>query len=316
MIEPTLFTHPVEVHPGDIWQLGRHRLLCGDSTNAQDVERLLQGEQYDLCFADPPYGIGFDKWDVPLANIQEFVMWCIASLSSQGFFALTHQLPRCLEWLNVLECSALQFKDHVVWVKRANSIVATPLFRTHESLFIYGFKNGKYVETKGLYADVKTPGILCDVVSIEAISRHISDLQLKIKRGYGSLTPITDDRHASFDGKFNMRGDSSPEYTNFTNVWSFLPEHRKKRNGRPDNHPTAKPVLLVERLLALCSSFESNIYDPFAGSGVTFIAAENMPGERCVYGCEISPTYCETIIHRWQDTTAQQAQLVEREVCQ
>jgi len=44
--------------PGDLWILGRHRLLCGDATKKEDVERLMGGKKADMVFTDPPYGLG------------------------------------------------------------------------------------------------------------------------------------------------------------------------------------------------------------------------------------------------------------------
>lgn len=309
MIAPTLFYEPVQVHYGDIWQLGQNRLLCGNSTNAQDVERLLQGEKYDLCFADPPYGIGIDKWDVALEDVSGFIALVIQHLKSGGFFALTHQMPFMIEWLYVLRSSRLKYRDHISWIKRVHTAAACQLVRCHENLFIYCDGIQPYRSTKGPYTDVKLPGVLFDVVSIEGIDRHIKDLQLKVKQGMGS--PQTDSiKRNSVYRYMGMQGDRSPEFVNFSNVWSFLPEHQRQKGNAAD-HATAKPLLLIQRLIELCTLDDALIYDVFLGSGTTIIASELLSGTRRVYGCEISPTYCEAIIHRWQEATAQQAKRVE-----
>ncbi len=100
--------------------------------------------------------------------------------------------------------------------------------------------------------------------------------------------------------------DRSPEFCNFTNVWSFLPESQRKHLRAADKHATGKPVLLMERLLTLTTPDNALIYDTFLGSGTTMIATENV-GNRRVFGMELSAEYCSAIIHRWQEHTGQQA---------
>jgi hypothetical protein len=106
----------------------------------------------------------------------------------------------------------------------------------------------------------------------------------------------------------SLRAYFDNTHENMTDVWQYP---RVSGNGRC-GHPTPKPVKMMKRILKSSSPPDSLIYDPFMGSGTTLIAAQTLSSSlRRVYGCEVSPAYCETIIHRWQDTTAQQAQLVE-----
>jgi DNA modification methylase len=293
---------------GDVWQLGKHRLYCGDSTQPKQVASLLQGNKADLIFADPPYGIDMDEWDKAIPDLPAFLQVLASHLNQGGFFAFTHQMPYMLDWLIALEKTSFKYKDHVVWVKRIVTGAALPLLRSHESLFIYSHGPAKYYKTEGTYTDVKLPGVHFDVVSIEGIDRYIKDLQAKIK-GTASPKRGSKNHHSAYTyGEENT--DRSPEIVNFTNVWSFLPEHQHQKNGMPGGHATVKPLLLIQRLIELCSSEDMLVYDPFLGSGTTLLAAEKT-GRQCI-GSELSPHHCDIALHRWEQLTNQQATLLER----
>lgn len=302
-------TQSVTVQRGDVWQLGTHRLLCGDSTNREDVARLLQGETASLIFADPPYGIGIDAWDTALPDVQGFIDLCISHLAQGGFFTLTHQMPYMVEWLHVLQGSKLRYKDHIEWIKRMATTPGAALLRSHESLFIYGYGKAHYHITKGRYSDVKVPGVFFDMVSIEGIQVYINDLRLKLNGDAHRMMKHRPTDYRGYNGTPST-SDRSPEYVNFTNVRSFLPETHHRRARKLDAHATGKPVLLVQRLLELCTPDDALIYDPFLGSGTTLISAEE--SSRRVYGMEMSPVYCSAIIERWQALTGKHALLIDR----
>ncbi len=306
-------TIPQWVQVGDIWQMGGHKLLCGNATDRQHVARLFGDEHYDFCYVDPPYGIGFDEWDKPLENVPGLIALITEYLKPGGFFALAHQLPHALDWLVALRNSSLRFKDHIAWVKRVATTNSTPLHRSHESLFVYSSApHSDYYMVKGAYTDVKLPGLLFDLITIESIKRYISDLHLKLRRGHGKqASPITRGNDETYWYMDKAGSSLSSEQVNFTNVWSFLPEGHNQKSGKIKLHPTRKPVLLLQRLLNLCTHDDSLIYDPFLGSGTTIIAAQ-VVGKRRVYGCEISPEYCDLILARWEQHTGQKATLAER----
>ena len=298
------FTETPTVQRGDLFTLGRHRLLCGDSTSHEDVARLMQGEKASLVFADPPYGMAIDTWDKPLQDIPGFILLTSQQIKQGGFFAFTQQMPHMLSWLNALEVSPLKYRDHIAWIKRHLSAITQPLPRSHENLFIYALGNATYYQTKGRYEDVKLPGVLVDVITLEGIDRYIKDLQIKARGSNPAIKDKTANHHPAYR-HMPMNSDRSPEMACFTNVWSFLPETQRYRRGNRIPHATAKPIKLIERLLILCTPEQASIYDPFLGSGTTLIAAENLH-KRCV-GMEISPEYCSVAIQRWQEMTCEKA---------
>ncbi len=85
---------------------------------------------------------------------------------------------------------------------------------------------------------------------------------------------------------------------------------RGKRAGQPGQQPAPAPVVL-EPLLTI-RGMEKFFFDPFLGSGISVLGAEMLNDERTVYGCEISPFYCERVLERWEKQSGQQAVLLER----
>lgn len=302
---------PIVCHVGDIWQLGRHRLLIGDATNPDNVQRLMGDHTADLVFCDPPYGMKVDIWDNPLPDIPGWVETIAQWVSMRGFLLLCQQMPHALPWLVALDASPLRFKDHITWVKRVATTTMLPLNRAHESLFIYSRPRASYHQTKGRYTDVKVPGVLVDIASLEGIDRHIKAIEHQLRSGQPEKARAGENNHNSYRHMRNTVSDRAPETVNFTNVWSFLPTHmaHKDHSGHK-MHATVKPLPLVTRAVELCTPPEGTVLDPFAGSGTSFIACEKS-GRTC-YGLELSPEYGALIVARWQEETQQTAQLLPR----
>ena len=217
-------------------------------------------------------------------------------------------MPAMLQWLKALEQTDFQYKEHIVWIKRIITGAMLKLLRGHESLLIYRKGDAEYIETKGRYSDVKMPGVMFDAVSITSIKRYIASLHKKIVLGIDSdlrkqskrSNPIYAYMHSISDF------DRSPEYCNFTNVWSFLPEMCTRRNKGVGQHPTMKPIKLFERLLVLCTKKGEAVFDSFAGSGTTLLAA--VKSGRICYCMEKEPKYVDLICQRYFNLTGDMPQ--------
>ena len=123
--------------PGDLWILGNHRLLCGDSTDVLAVERLMDGKKADMVFTDPPYGVSYDHTARPKPGkknhgiidndeltgqqLQEFLVAALnnADISSKSDCAAYVWFPdkRTLEFLNALGATAFAFNQTLIWKK-------------------------------------------------------------------------------------------------------------------------------------------------------------------------------------------------------
>ena len=293
------------VKSGDLWQLGNHKLICGDCTDKAVVELVMGGEKADAVITDPPYGIGIDEWDKKLDVNYLLCDW--ANLSN-SFIAFFGQMPTISDWHQVANESGMKFLEHIVWVKRV-SAPSNRLSRGHEEIFIYGLNgNSKFYKVEGKYEDVRVPGFMFDASSFEGIKRHISELEYQIKHGKKGIIGAhtkSQDLYERFNDKAHYRGNGD---VNFTNVWSFLPPSNAKRNKEFCNHPTEKPVEILERLCEMLSCDNQIIYDPFLGSGTTLIACERL-GRKC-RAIELSPAYCAVAIQRWVDVTGKEPVLL------
>jgi DNA modification methylase len=271
---PVTETSAVSVE-GDLWQLGKHRVLCGNSLFLENYDRLLDGAKADLVITDPPYNVVINGHACGLgkARHREFVM-ASGEMSAGEFteflakamaLAMLNSQPGSLayyfmDWRHVFQISIVgelvygELKNLCVWAKN-NGGMGSFYRSAHELIFL--FKNGKAL--------------------------HRNNIQL---------------------GKYGRYR---------TNVWNYPSANTFSRSG-PDGdllalHPTPKPVALIADAIEDSTQRGDLILDPFLGSGTAVIAAER--SGRVCYGLELDPLYVDTVVRRWQRRTKRKAFHVE-----
>lgn len=255
--------------PGDLWQLGQHRLLCADAREANAYETLLEGCLATFVFADPPYNVPIDGHVCGSGRIRhrDFAMAC-GEMSEGEFIAFLEVIFRhlvahtvsgsihdiCMDWRHLPETFAAgrsaytELKNLCVWNK-SNAGMGSFYRSKHELILVW--KSGD--------------------------APHINNFEL---------------------GQFGRTR---------SNVWDY-PGMSAMQPGRMEQlamHPTVKPVALVADAIKDCSRRGDIILDPFAGSGTVLIAAERTG--RKAYALEIDPHYVDVAIKRWQTYTGKQS---------
>lgn len=256
---PDLGSGPAITRRGDIWKIGNHRLICGDSTQRETFEELLGAKRAQMTFSDPPYNVPIDGHVSGNGAVKhrEFAM-AAGEMSSEEFtdFLVTvfrHQAAfsedgsihfQCMDWRHMAEIldagrSAYnELKNLCVWAKSNGGMGS--LYRSqHELVFV--FKSGK--------------------------ARHINNVEL---------------------GKHGR---------NRTNLWNYAGANTfGLGQGDLSLHPTVKPVALIRDAILDCSHRDQIVLDAFSGSGSTLMAAAQTG--RCGYGIELDPVYCDITIKR------------------
>lgn len=260
----------VVTQAGDVWELDKHRIACGNMRDVNLFEALLGNASADMGFADPPYNtkvnghvrVGkseFEEFAEASGEMTpaEFIAFLISFLLNVRAVLKDGGLLYCfMDWRHEWElhdavrASGFEILNKCVWVK-PNGGMGSFYRSRHESVFV-----------------LKKPG-----------SPHTNNVQL------GS----------------NGR--------NRTNVWEYAGATGGRSEDVDDFtlHPTVKPVRLVQDAILDASALGQTILDPFLGSGTTLLAAER--ANRICIGLEISPAYVDVAIRRWQDLTGQQAVL-------
>lgn len=253
---------PPVTRPGDIWQIGPHRLICGDATSPDTYAALLGGERAGMVFTDPPYNVPIDGHVPGLGKVRhrEFAM-ASGEMSSGEFTAFLSTVFGLLA--KASKDGSIHF--HCMDWRHAQEILAAG--------------SGSYSELKNLCIWAKTNG------GMGSLYRSAHELVFVWKSGTGA--------HVN-----NVELGKHGRYR--TNVWTY-PGANSFGSSRDDDlamHPTVKPVALVHDAILDCSKRKDIVLDAFAGSGTTLVAAHK--AGRRGFGIEIDPVYCDTIARRMQ----------------
>jgi DNA modification methylase len=284
--------------PGDLWLLGSHRLLCGDSTDPEQVARLMGDRRADLLLTDPPYNVAYHQndgkgLDPKLAKqrtdrkviqndafsdemaFQRFIedaMRAGISVMRPGaawyvWFAAMHGpavFGACAD-------AGLQLRQELVWVKNHFTLGRSDYQWQHEPV-LYGTLAGGPHYFAPTRAETT---IMDDSVNLKKMSK--AELRQMLEEILSPEQPT-----------------------------SVL---RYDKPVASEEHPTMKPVPLFARLIRNSSRRGDAVLDLFGGSGTTAIACEQMG--RDAYLMELDPAYCDVIVARWERLTGRRAKLAK-----
>jgi DNA modification methylase len=275
--------------PGQVWRLGPHRLLCGDSAKPQDMDRLLEGAPIHLVFTDPPYNVKVE----PRSNNA-----IAAGLSS--FEGTKHHqqldVARYPEKAKPTQ-KKLRAKDRPL----ANDFVGDEEFQRLLQAWFGNLsrvlEQGRSFYLWGGYANIANYP-----AALKAAGLYFSQTIIWVKE-HPVLT--RKDMMGNHEWCFYGWREGAAHHwygpSNVTDVWSV-----KKVNPQHMVHLTEKPVELAARALEYSSRRGENVLDSFAGSGSTLIAAEQT-GRRA-FLMELDPWYCDMIVTRYEQFSGQSAE--------
>lgn len=274
--------------PGDVWVMGQHRLLCGDSRSEEALATLMAGAQADCCWTDPPYNVDYKgaagKIDNDAKPDERFAALlkrafrnAFTALVKGGGIYVAHADTEGLNFRREFVEAGFKLASCLVWRKQSMVLGHSDYQWQHEPI-LYGWKPGA---AHRWYGDRK-----------ETTIRDAGG-QLFEQREDGSWIIYLNDT------ALIVKGDN---VTVAIEQGSILSEPKPARSSE---HPTMKPVQLVERMLRNSTKARDRVLDLFGGSGTTLIAAHKLG--RTAYLLELDPLFCDVIVKRWQEFAGQPA---------
>ena len=271
---------------GQLWQLGRHRLMVGDSTSEEDVDKLTGGEAMDLCITDPPYNVNYEggtQEKLTIINddmddlsfyrfLQNFYAQMLRVLKYGASYYIFHADTEGLNFRAALQEAGGQVKQNLIWVKNSLVLGRQDYQWKHEPI-LYGWKDGA-----GHY--------------------FVNDrCQTTVLENKPDLDSMTREELADLAEKLLAKLEEIP---------TSIIHHDKP--VRSELHPTMKPVALCAKLIQNSSKRGEKVIDFFGGSGSTLMACEET-GRIC-YTMELDTRYADVIINRWEEATGEKAVLM------
>lgn len=282
---------------GEIYQLGRHRLICGDSTDKDVLARLMDGEEADLLLTDPPYNVALgqdsghairpseakqlhrrtdgltfdnDSWETDEKFVKFLVSAFTAALGvikAGAVFYIWYADALALNFRNAAERAGMQVRQNLIWVK-SNFTLGRQDYQWKHEPCLYGWKDG----AGHYFTDSRTEStVIEDRININKLSKDEMKALLKeLLADKQSTTVIHEDKPS-----------------------------------KSVEHPTMKPLKLLARQIKNSTRKGEKVLDTFGGSGSTLLTCEQL-GRTC-YTVELDPIYCDVIIQRWEQATGNKA---------
>lgn len=257
---------------GDIWKLGEHRLMCGDSKCVTDIEKLMEGEKIKCLFTSPPYNMNggmYENYDDNMKS-EEYIKFNMDVINSwrehiKGYLFWNISYNKNSRWefieiiYKLIKETGLRFLELIVWDKQHGMPITSKDMLTRQYEDIVMSCSDDVFEDLDLYYCGSTE-----------------------KRAY-----------------FNKKKGKG-----ITNLWKV-----GTGNTQLDNHKACFPVGLPAKAIELTTEKGETVADCFGGSGTTLIACEQL-NRRC-YMMELDPKYCDVILQRWENFTGKKAELVK-----
>lgn len=268
---------------GDIWQLGEHRLMVGDSTSEKDIRTLMDGELADLWLTDPPYNVNYQGTAGKIQNDNmsnaQFHAFLVAAnkaayenMRNGASFYIWHADSEGLNFRGACEETGLHVRECLIWVKNSLVLGRSDYQWRHEPC-LYGWKEG----AAHYFTNSRAETTVIEQDPIDPDKMKKEELVAFVKKMLGEETPST-----------------------------VIRMDKPTKNG---DHPTMKPVALFDYLIRNSTKRGEIVLDSFAGSGTTIMACEQDGRKARV--CEIEPAYADVVIRRWETFTGLKAKKIK-----
>jgi DNA modification methylase len=278
---------------GELYQLGKHRLYCGDSTKAESYKILMDGKRAKMVFTDPPYNIdykgqpgekreGIMNDNMTADQFRQFLTDCLTEMMkvNDGAFYICMSPQELYNLHPAFVTAGGHFQSYIIWVKNTFNISGADFQSMYEPI-LYGWNKDKERYFAG-YRDEANVW-----TNLEAVKPRYEDGMTTITLGLYTLKI-----KGQVEGEVLRKRDS-------VDIWEV------PKTVKNSEHPTMKPVKLVSKALRASSERGDLVLDPFGGSGSTLIAAEET--NRICNMMELDPRYVDVIIKRWEKLTGEQA---------
>ena len=275
------------------WKSGHHYLICGDSTKPETYEKLvaLAGKKADLLFTDPPYNVNYKGQGKKTSNgilndrmsdqnflffLQDTFHALSTALKPTAPMYIFHASKTQREFQNAMEENGIEIISQLIWNKPSINHIGAAYKSKHEPFF--------YARMKG-----------------SDIPRYGSEIYEETVRESPDRTQKTEKEILQA-----LKKAKEAEKEGYTTIWS-----QKRHPVQDYEHPTQKPVELVERAILNSSREWELVLEPFAGSGTTLIAAEK--AGRLSINIELDPKYVEVILRRYKRITGKSVRCLSRD---
>lgn len=287
---PELPVRPVSQR-GWIWQLGNHRVMCGDSTSRADMDALVDGVRMQACWTDPPYNVDYEGTagkiqndamsDTAFRRFLTSAFLATAGVMKKGApIYVAHADTEGFNFRGAFKDAGFKLSGCLIWVKPSLVLGRSDYQWRHEPI-LYGWKAGAAHRWFGGRAKTTVFDDAGEPITI------MPDGSVQIDIG-GQVLSITG-------------SDLSIESVE----QSVIRFDKPRRSGE---HPTMKPVGLISVMLGNSSARGDWVLDPFGGSGSTLIACEQSGRKACLM--ELDEKFVDVIVSRWEKLTGREAVLV------